>query len=36
MRYLAQAESDRALMPEAGGSLHLSHCAYGPGQAKKC
>jgi hypothetical protein len=27
MRYLAEADSDRALMPEASGGLHLSHCA---------
>jgi hypothetical protein len=34
MRYLAEAESDRVLTPEADGGLHLSHCAGAPGGAK--
>jgi hypothetical protein len=36
MSYLAEADSDSALTPEAGGGLHLSHCAQGRGRGKKC
>ena len=34
MSYLAEAESDSPLTPEAGGGLHLSHCAGAAGRAK--
>ena len=34
MSYLAEAESDSPLTPEAGGGLHLSHCARPAGRAK--
>jgi hypothetical protein len=34
MSYLAETDSDSALTPEAGGGLHLSHCARTSGGTK--
>ena len=33
MTYLAEVDPNGALTPEAGGGLHLSHCARSPGGA---
>ncbi len=36
MTYLAEADSDSVLAPEASSGLHLSHCGCGRGRGTKC